>query len=99
MTPSVVSIALAQRQLVWHAEGGRAGPRRGAFIPFGVRAAATSAILFLKRKTEIYYRIVYFYCFKCPIILFMKLHVDCVKIMSRALSEAELVPQFYYIIL
>ena len=29
-TPSVVSSALARRQLVWHAEGGRAGPRRGA---------------------------------------------------------------------
>ena len=41
MTPSVVSNALAQRQLVWHAVKGRAGPRRGAFIPFGVRAAAS----------------------------------------------------------
>ena len=50
-------------------------------------------------KTEIYYRIVYFYCFKCSIILFMQFHVECVKIMSGALSGAELVAQFYYIIL
>ena len=28
-------------QLIWHADRGRAGPRRGAFIPFGVRAAAS----------------------------------------------------------
>ena len=40
----VASSASAQRQLIWHAGIGRAGPRRGAFIPFGVRAAASCGI-------------------------------------------------------
>ena len=48
--------------MVWHAVTGRAEPCRGAFIPFGVRAAASSAILSPKNKErllmKIYYRIV-----------------------------------------
>ena len=49
---SDVSSASAQRQLVWHAEGGRAGPRRGAFIPFGVRAAASPFFQIMFRGPE-----------------------------------------------
>ena len=30
--------------MVWHAVAGRAEPRRGTFIPFGVRAAATRRV-------------------------------------------------------
>ena len=39
--------------MIWHAVQGMAEPCRGAFIPFGVRAAAASAILSPKNKEDL----------------------------------------------